>query len=128
MNQNQTPAGRPRPACQEVAPRSQELTVSVPTLVGVEGRTADELRRLGLDQVRAENGRVFCQGAALDLARLNLNLRTGERVLLVLLAGVAAVSGYVLLVHNPITAREEALRVQLAEAGALSDQLALRVA
>ena len=27
---------------------------------------------------------MFCQGAALDLARLNLNLRTGERVLLVL--------------------------------------------
>ena len=63
---------------------SQELTFSVPTLFGVEGLTADELRRLGLDQVRAENGRVFCQGAALDLARLNLNLRTGERVLLVL--------------------------------------------
>ena len=62
---------------------SQELTFSVPTLFGVEGLTADELRRLGLDQVRAENGRVFCQGAALDLARLNLNLRTGERVLLV---------------------------------------------
>ena len=63
---------------------SQDLTFSVPTLFGVEGLTADELRRLGLDQVRAENGRVFCQGAALDLARLNLNLRTGERVLLVL--------------------------------------------
>ena len=63
---------------------SQELTFSVPTLFGVEGLTADELRRLGLEQVRAENGRVFCQGAALDLARLNLNLRTGERVLLVL--------------------------------------------
>ena len=51
-----------------------------------------------------------------------------ERVLLVLLAVVAAVSGYVLLVHNPITAREEALQIQLEEDGALSDQLALRVA
>lgn len=30
---------------------SQELTFSVPTLFGVEGLTADELRRLGLDQV-----------------------------------------------------------------------------
>ena len=63
---------------------SQELTFSVPTLFGVEGLTADELRRLGLAQVRAENGRVFCPGAALDLARLNLHLRTAERVLLVL--------------------------------------------
>ena len=63
---------------------SQELIFSVPTLFGVEGLTADELRRLGLDQVRAENGRVFCQGSPLDIPRLNLNLRTGERVLLVL--------------------------------------------
>ena len=63
---------------------SQELTFAVPTLFGVEGLAADELRRLGLDQVRSENGRVFCQGGPLDLPRLNLNLRTGERVLLVL--------------------------------------------
>ena len=60
---------------------SQELTFAVPTLFGVEGLAADELRRLGLSQVRAENGRVFCQGGPLDLPRLNLNLRTGERVL-----------------------------------------------
>ena len=63
---------------------SQELTFAVPTLFGVEGLAADELRRLGLNQVRSENGRVFCQGGPLDLPRLNLNLRTGERVLLVL--------------------------------------------
>ena len=42
---------------------SQELTFAVPTLFGVEGLAADELRRLGLSQVRAENGRVFCQAA-----------------------------------------------------------------
>ena len=41
---------------------SQELTFSVPTLFGVEGLTADELRRLGLDQVRAENGRGVLPG------------------------------------------------------------------
>ena len=63
---------------------SQELTFAIPTLFGVEGLTADELRRLGMSQVRAENGRVFCQGAPLDIPRLNLSLRTGERVLLVL--------------------------------------------
>ena len=34
--------------------------------------------------VRAENGRVLCQGNPGDLPRLNLGLRTGERVLLVL--------------------------------------------
>ena len=51
-----------------------------------------------------------------------------ERVLLVLLAVVAAASAYVLLVHNPITAREEALRVQMEEDTQLSEQMALRVA
>ena len=57
---------------------------AVPTLFGLEGLVADELRRLGLAEVRAENGRVFCRGSWLDMARMNLNLRTGERVLLVL--------------------------------------------
>ncbi len=60
------------------------FTYAVPTLFGLEGLAADELRRLGLPRVQAENGRVLCQGGAADLPRLNLNLRTGERVLLVL--------------------------------------------
>ena len=57
---------------------------AVPTLFGLEGLCADEMRRLGFDDVRAENGRVFCSGTAADIPRLNLNLRTGERVLVVL--------------------------------------------
>ena len=48
----------------------------------MEGLTADELRRMGMAEVRAENGRVFCQGEPKDIPRLNLRLRTGERVLL----------------------------------------------
>ena len=56
----------------------------MPTLFGLEGLCADELRRLDLPEVRAENGRVLCGGTMADLPRLNLNLRTGERVLLVL--------------------------------------------
>ena len=62
----------------------KELTFAIPTLFGLEGLCADELRRLGLPEVKADNGRVTCGGAAADLPRLNLNLRTGERVLLVL--------------------------------------------
>ncbi len=54
----------------------------IPTLFGVESLCAGELRHLGLPDVRAENGRVFCTGTELDLARLNLNLRTGERIML----------------------------------------------
>lgn len=44
----------------------------------------DEVRRLGLSDVRVENGRVLCCGTEADLARLNLNLRCGERVLILL--------------------------------------------
>ncbi len=63
---------------------SELLTFAVPTLFGLEGLCADEIRRLELPEVHAENGRVLCSGTPADLPRLNLNLRTGERVLLVL--------------------------------------------
>lgn len=62
----------------------ENLTFAVPTLFGLEGLCADELRRLDLPQVQAENGRVLCTGSMADLPRMNLSLRTGERVLLVL--------------------------------------------
>ena len=62
----------------------EKLQFAVPTLFGLESLAADELRRLELDQVQAENGRVLCRGTAADIPRLNLNLRTGERVLVVL--------------------------------------------
>ena len=42
----------------------EKLTFVVPTLLGVEGLTADELRRMGMAETRAENGRVLCQGEA----------------------------------------------------------------
>ena len=61
-----------------------DLTFAVPTLFGLEGLCADEMRHLKLEHVQAENGRVLCQGGPLEIPRLNLNLRTGERVLLVL--------------------------------------------
>ena len=61
-----------------------DLQLLIPTLFGLEGVCANELRRLGLEEVRAENGRVFCRARPADIPRVNLNLRTGERVLLVL--------------------------------------------
>ena len=61
----------------------RELELLIPTLFGLEGLCADELRRLGLPQVKAENGRVCCKARPEDIPRVNLNLRTGERVLLV---------------------------------------------
>ena len=35
---------------------------AVPCLFGLEGLVGDELRRLGLEDVRAETGRVLCRG------------------------------------------------------------------
>ena len=61
-----------------------QLQFAVPTLFGLESLVADELRRLGLADVQAENGRVLCAGTQADIPRINLNLRTGERVLIVL--------------------------------------------
>ncbi len=61
---------------------SMELDFIVPCLFGLEGLAADELRRMGMADVTAENGRVLFSGTETDLARANLNLRTGERVLL----------------------------------------------
>jgi len=54
----------------------------VPCLFGLEGLCADELKRLEMAGVRAENGRVMFSGGKADVARANINLRTGERVLL----------------------------------------------
>ena len=62
----------------------QTLQFVIPALMGVESTVAWELKRLGLAQVRAENGRVLCRGTLADIPRLNLNLRCGARVLLCL--------------------------------------------
>ncbi|WP_417092264.1 THUMP domain-containing class I SAM-dependent RNA methyltransferase [Intestinimonas timonensis] len=62
----------------------EHLELAIPTLFGLEGLCADELRRLGLSDVRAENGRVLCAARPADIPRVNLNLRTGERALVLL--------------------------------------------
>ena len=48
-----------------------QLQFVIPTLLGLEGLVADELRRLGMAGVAAENGRVFCSGGPADIPRLN---------------------------------------------------------
>ena len=57
---------------------------SVPTLFGLEGIAGEELRRLNLENVRVENGRVLFSGDQAALAKASVCLRTGERVLIVL--------------------------------------------
>ena len=60
------------------------LQFAIPCLLGLESLVGDEVKKLGLADVRVEDGRVLCRGEERDLARLNINLRCGARVLLVL--------------------------------------------
>ena len=53
----------------------------VPCLFGLEGIAGDELRRLGLENVRVEDRLVRFTGDATALAKANICLRTGERVM-----------------------------------------------
>ncbi|MCD8384728.1 MAG: class I SAM-dependent RNA methyltransferase [Clostridiales bacterium] len=62
----------------------EQMEYMVPCLLGLERLVADELMKLKLPEVRAENGRVFCKGTLADLPRMNIQLRCGARVLLVL--------------------------------------------
>lgn len=59
-------------------------TYHIPCLLGLEKPVADEVKRLGLQDVQADNGRVRCRGSLADGARLNVNLRCGARVIMVL--------------------------------------------
>ena len=54
----------------------------VPCLLGLEGPIGDELRRLDFSNVSAENGRVYFDGDESAIARANICLRIGERVLI----------------------------------------------
>ena len=59
-----------------------QLEYTVPCLFGLEGIVGNELKRLQMSDIRVENGRVQFCGNSLDMARANLWLRSGERVLL----------------------------------------------
>ena len=56
----------------------------VPTLFGLEGLAGDELRRMNMENVKVEDRRVFFTGDETALAKANICLRTGERVMIVL--------------------------------------------
>ena len=54
-----------------------------PTLFGLEGLAGDELRRMGMEDVKVEDRRVFFTGDEHALAKANICLRTGERIMIV---------------------------------------------
>ena len=55
-----------------------------PTLFGLEGIAGDELRRMGMEDVKVEDRRVFFTGDENALAKANICLRTAERVMVVI--------------------------------------------
>ena len=59
-----------------------QARLCVPCLLGLEGPIAAELRRLGFSGVAAENGRVYFDGGRTEIAKANLCLRMGERVMI----------------------------------------------
>ena len=62
----------------------QTFRFIIPTLLGVESLVAREVKKLGLADVQAENGRVLFSGGWEAMVRANLCCRFGERVLLLL--------------------------------------------
>lgn len=60
-----------------------KMLMLAPCMFGVEGILADELKRLDVKNVVAENGRVFFEGDENTLAAANIFSRTAERVLIV---------------------------------------------
>lgn len=56
------------------------LTIVATAAMGIEGIVAKELKELGYENVIVENGKCKIQGSLIDVARLNLWLRTADRV------------------------------------------------
>ena len=61
-----------------------QFKISVSTASGIEAITKRELIKLGYPEVPAINGRLILDGDIKDVATLNLNLRTANRVRIVL--------------------------------------------
>ena len=62
----------------------EKMIMAVPCLFGLEGLVGDELRRMGMEGVRVEDRRVFFEGDFSDMAKANIGLRMGERVMILL--------------------------------------------
>ena len=62
----------------------EQFTLVAPCFFGTESTLAFEVRRLGAENVQVTDGRVTFQGGPAMIVAANLNLRTAERVLLLL--------------------------------------------
>lgn len=59
-----------------------EFEIVIPTLLGLESLTSREIKRLGYENVKVEDGRVTFTGDMEAVYRANTWIRTGERVLI----------------------------------------------
>ena len=57
-----------------------EYDLIATTTFGIEGVTAKELKALGYEGLKSENGKVHFQGDEMDIAIANIHLRTADRV------------------------------------------------
>ncbi len=62
----------------------EKIQFAAPCLLGIEGVCADELKRLDIENVKAENGRVLFEGDFNTLARANIGSRYAERIQILL--------------------------------------------
>ena len=62
----------------------EKINYAAPCLFGIEGILGDELRRMGAEDVRPENGRVLFSGGPELLARANIQSRYAERIQVVM--------------------------------------------
>ena len=58
----------------------ENLKISCPCLFGLESVLTGEMKRMGAQNITAEDGRVTFEGTFADVVRANLRLRTAERV------------------------------------------------
>lgn len=61
-----------------------KLELCIPCLFGLEGLVGNELRHMGMEDVRPENGRVYFRSDEAGMAKANIRSRFGERVLIVM--------------------------------------------
>lgn len=59
---------------------SEKWTLIATTAMGLEAIAARELRNLGYENLKVENGRILFSGGPLDICRCNLWLRTADRI------------------------------------------------
>ena len=59
------------------------MKLLIPVPAGIEQITKRQLFSLGYEKAPADNGRIEVEGDWQDIARLNVLLRSGERVLIV---------------------------------------------